>query len=148
MSNESLALLDWDWADRAGFLGFLAQSVDEFVGMVRETQIVIADPDWPDKRVATHKIVDYSYDVIANYLGENTNVLEMAAAMPANASRTEALGILERFTPWPKVKDAVLWLADHLDEFVKYVLPYILPLILDKRMPRLPFRLPGLRLAA
>lgn len=148
MSNESLGLLDWDWADRAGFLGFLAQSVDEFVGMVRETQIVVSDPDWPDKRVATHKIVDYSYDVIANYIGENTNVLAIASAMPANASRSEALGVLERFTSWDKIKDAVLWLADHLDEFVKFVLPYILPLILDKRMPRLPFRLPQLRLAA
>lgn len=148
MSNQSLALLDWDWADRAGFLGFLAQSADEFVGMVRETQVVISDPDWPDKRVSAHKIVDYAFDVIANYLDENTSVLAMAAAMPANASRGEALGILERFSNWAKVKDAVLWLADHLDEFVQFVLPYILPLILDKRMPRLPFKLPGLRLAA
>lgn len=148
MSNESLGLLDWDWADRADFIGFLAQSVDEFVGMVRETQIVLSDPDWPDKRSSSHKIVDYAYDVIENYVGEPTNVLNLAAEMPANASRAEALVILERFTAWPKVKDAVLWLADHLDEFVKYVLPYILPLILDKRMPRLPFKLPGLRLAA
>lgn len=144
-------LSGWSVGDKFAFIGAFAQSVDEFVGIVTEAQIVISDPDWPDKRVASHKIVDYSFDAIQNFIAEPSTVQHIVDAMPENATPEEAMGILGRFLPGTgTVKDALLWLVQNFDDFLKIVLPWILPLILgtEKLGPlRSLLRIPKLRAA-
>lgn len=147
----SIDLSDWGVADKFAVLGALAQSVDEFVGIVSETRVVISDPDWPDKRAASHKIVDYTFDAVQNFVAEPTMVQGIVAEMPENATVAEAEGVLARFLPdLPKLKDALTWVFSHLDEFLEYVLPWLL-LILDKTPKLAPLRgllrLPRLRAA-
>lgn len=143
-------LSGWGIADKYAVLAAIAQSVDEFVGIVNETRVVLSDPDWPDKRAASHKIVDYTFDAVQNFVAEPTLVQSVVAEMPENATPAEALGILNRFLPDSgKLKDALAWVVDHLDEFLEYVLPWLL--LIFEKTPRLAplknlFRFP--RLAA
>lgn len=130
----------WDIGGKFALLAALAQSVDEFTGIVEQTQIAISDPDWPDKRAASHKIVDYVYDAVANFVTDPTNVQQFADTLPANATNAEAIGLLERFLPaGGKLRDALLWVVDHLDEFMEYVLPWLL-IIFEKSPKLLPFK--------
>jgi hypothetical protein len=147
----AIDLSSWDLGSKLSLVTALAQSVDEFVGMVTETQIIISDPDWPDKRSASHRFVDHLYDAIQNFIAEPTLVQTVLEAMPANATRAEAEGVLARILPGGgKLKDALAWVFDHLDEFMEYVLPWLL-LILDKTPKLAPLRgllrLPRLRAA-
>lgn len=147
----AIDLSGWDLGGKLSLVTALAQSVDEFVGMVSEAKVIISDPDWPDKRKASHNFVDHLFDAIQNFIAEPTLVQGVVEAMPANATPAEAQGILGRFLPGDgKLKDALAWVIDHLDEFMEYVLPWLL-LILDKTPKLAPLRsllrLPRLRAA-
>lgn len=144
-------LSGWDLGGKASLIAALAQSVDEFIGIVSQAQVVISDPDWPDKRAASHKIVDYTYDAVQNFVAEPSTVQAIVAEMPENATHEDVQGIFARLLPdVGKLKDALAWVFDHLDEFMQYVLPFIL-MFFDKTPKLAPLRnllsLPRLRAA-